>query len=772
MMLQRRQATFLAKILGCVMLICTLLGSVFTLFDLGGSKLSANAATSTDVTDAITFTQDDWMTEGGSATDCITLSIRIYNETKTAWRYEYLVADPSIRGYWNDNGTTYATKNGVDIMDYLYFNDESARSIVTKNQNGTTSYTGTTFPLSTGSLYAPIAVETAVNWTSIKILNAWIPQDGFTITVKNGFKLLLSDGNIITTTDDASFKYANGAIAKVPTKTDVTETVQILGNTYTETQSQFKIALNPANTLTTNAWWNINGADLIAANYGLDIMEYIYINGENIRALSDDNRTNNTYPVGSLEGWFANSDQCRPVFVESVADGIYVTVLHAFSTSNYTITLKAGFELLNAEGKVFAITEDVEYIYNKGELIAEGTPSYTVTFDAQNGAQSTTVSVYDGSYVKEDQIPANPEKSADDDKAYTFWYWSLDGETKYDFTTPVTENITLKAVYTTQTLYAVTMGDATVKVVAGGKIEKPATDPVKESTAEFDYTFVGWYNGETQWNFYTDTVTSDLELTAKYTETKRKYTVTFNVSGKDGVSFASVEKEYGATVDLSTLLDDVDVTGYTYTITVDGVAVTSVQVLSDVTVNVTFTAKAYYTVTLGGAEQMVEEGAKVAKPATDPTKESTAEFDYTFDGWYNGETKWNFDTDTVNSDLELVAKYTETKRKYTVTFNVTGNNAIKLDPIEVEYGTTYDLSKLLNGKDVSGYTYTIKVNGEDKLSVKVVGNVTVNVAFTKKADNAGAGALAGCMGSISGVTGALLGMVALGVAVVLKKKEN
>ena len=30
---------------------------------------------------------------------------------------------------------------------------------------------------------------------------------------------------------------------------------------------------------------------------------------------------------------------------------------------------------------------------------------------------------------------------------------------------------------------------------------------------------------------------------------------------------------------------------------------------------------------------------------------------YTFDGWYNGETKWNFDTDTVSSNLNLVSVF-------------------------------------------------------------------------------------------------------------------
>ena len=168
----------------------------------------------------------------------------------------------------------------------------------------------------------------------------------------------------------------------------------------------------------------------------------------------------------------------------------------------------------------------------------------------------------------------------------------------------------------------------------------------------------------------------------------------------------------------------------------------------------------------------MEEGSKIAKPETDPTKESTAEYDYTFDGWYNGDVKWDFENDAVTSDLELVAKYTETKRKYTVTFNVTGNDAIQLDPVEVEYGANYDLSKLLDGKDVSGYTYSISVGGVEKASIKVVGDVMVDVAFTKKADNNKEASSGGCKGSISGATGLLFGIMALGVVTVFKKKEN
>ena len=80
----------------------------------------------------------------------------------------------------------------------------------------------------------------------------------------------------------------------------------------------------------------------------------------------------------------------------------------------------------------------------------------------------------------------------------------------------------------------------------------------------------------------------------------------------------------------------------------------------------------------------VVEGDKVVRPA-DPTKESSVEFDYTFVAWYNGDVEWNFDEDVVTEDLTLTAKYTETKRKYTITFNVTGNDAVTLDPVVLEY---------------------------------------------------------------------------------------
>ena len=168
----------LTKVLLCVSLVFAMLGA--SLFFVNQSK-SVRAAEEIDVTDTITITRDDWMTENGNATeDCTTFSIRVKNNNGEGYRYEYLVVDSSIQGYWNNNGATYTSANGdVDVMEYLYFNGESARSLVNKNKNGQTSFSGTTFPLSAAGEYAPIAIETSGSFAKMMVLNSWMPQDGF-----------------------------------------------------------------------------------------------------------------------------------------------------------------------------------------------------------------------------------------------------------------------------------------------------------------------------------------------------------------------------------------------------------------------------------------------------------------------------------------------------------------------------------------------------------------------------------------------------------------
>ena len=66
---------------------------------------------------------------------------------------------------------------------------------------------------------------------------------------------------------------------------------------------------------------------------------------------------------------------------------------------------------------------------------------------------------------------------------------------------------------------------------AGILVEKPEVDPT--ATAEgYTCTFLGWYNGDTAWNFETDTVVSAVVLQAKYEMVAVEYKATFVVDGE------------------------------------------------------------------------------------------------------------------------------------------------------------------------------------------------------------------------------------------------
>ena len=123
-----------------------------------------------------------------------------------------------------------------------------------------------------------------------------------------------------------------------------------------------------------------------------------------------------------------------------------------------------------------------------------------------------------------------------------------------------------------------------------------------------------------------------------------------------------------------------------------------------------------YTVNFVGvdniADQTVEDNGMVAKP-TDPIKAH-----YTFEGWYNGDTAWNFETDTVTSNLTLTAKFTAIE--YTITFKADGEQVGEAVKYTVESETISEPD--VPAKDYyTGVWETYTLDGGDK---------TVNVVYT------------------------------------------
>mgnify|MGYP002523576781 CR=1 FL=1 len=247
-------------------------------------------------------------------------------------------------------------------------------------------------------------------------------------------------------------------------------------------------------------------------------------------------------------------------------------------------------------GKITAIKEGETVI-----TVSEGKKSASVTVVVYDSRSYTVtvvgVDTYKVKYGDKIAKPADPVKAATAQYTYTFKGWYAGGQ-PYDFEKEVTGNLVIEPVFDkTVNKYTVTVGDQQFEYAYGSQIvlEGELANPVKEATAEYEYVFVGYYDGETKWDFANGTVTGNVTLTPKYQEIKRQYAVSFD--GK--------------------------LSGY------------------------------------------AEYGSKIAKPA-DPAKAATAKYTYTFKGWYVGDKKWNFDVDTVTEKTELVAKYDQTINSYTV----------------------------------------------------------------------------------------------------------
>ena len=177
------------------------------------------------------------------------------------------------------------------------------------------------------------------------------------------------------------------------------------------------------------------------------------------------------------------------------------------------------------------------------------------------------------------------------------------------------------------------------QIRANAPAARPA-DPTKEG-----HTFIGWYNGESEWNFETP-VTEKLTLTAKWQI--NRYTITFDTAG--GSEVAPITQDYGTTI---TAPANPTKTGYTFA----GWDKTIPSTMP--AENITLTARwqvNQYTITFkpenGGQDIVIKQdyGTAITAPAN-PTKTG-----YTFAGWDK-----TIPTTMPAENMTITARWTENR---------------------------------------------------------------------------------------------------------------
>lgn len=280
--------------------------------------------------------------------------------------------------------------------------------------------------------------------------------------------------------------------------------------------------------------------------------------------------------------------------------------------------------------------------------------TYKVIFDSNNNGSKQTVE------VKKDNTISKPNDPVREGYIFEGWYYN--GE-KFDFTIKIDKDITLEAKWSSIVVskWVVTFDSNGGSKVSSITIEdKKVINKVPTPTRE-GYIFEGWYYNNQEFDF-DSAITKNITLTAKWKKIEKpvsgevstiKYSVKFNSNGGTTVKSQTVEK-YKTAIKPS----DPVRAGYTFAGWYNGDVLYNFS--SRVTQNITLTAKwekvvSKYTVTFKDGKdtlstQTVEEG-KIATNPVNPTKEG-----YGFMGWYNGNVKFDFDTE-INANVTLTAKW-------------------------------------------------------------------------------------------------------------------
>ena len=251
------------------------------------------------------------------------------------------------------------------------------------------------------------------------------------------------------------------------------------------------------------------------------------------------------------------------------------------------------------------------------------------------------------------------------------------------------------------------------QIRANTPADRPA-DPTKEG-----YTFIGWYNGESEWDFETP-VTAVLTLTAKWQ--LNRYTITFDTAG--GSEVPSITQDYGTAI---TAPANPTKTGYTFAGWDKTIPAT--MPAENITLTARWTVN-QYTITFkpenGGQDIVIKQdyGTAITAPAN-PTKTG-----YTFAGWDK-----TIPSTMPAGDMAITAQWQ--LNQYTITFDTAGGSEVP--SITQDYGTaiTAPANPTKTGYTFAGWDKTIPATMPAE-NITLTARWTVNqYTITFKPENGG-----------------------------------
>lgn len=352
--------------------------------------------------------------------------------------------------------------------------------------------------------------------------------------------------------------------------------------------------------------------------------------------------------------------------------------------------------------------------------------SYTVTWNANGGTVSpASTTKTHGSTLG--TLPT-PTRASTAEYSYTFadWFTAATGGTKITASTTVTKNVTYYAHWTaTKRSYTVTFNGN------GGGTPSPSSITKEYNTAlgtlptctRTGYTFLGWYTASSGGTKISTTTVVTKNITYYAQWSINSYTLTFNPNGGT-VTPTSKNLEYNSaygTLPTPTRASDAQ---YTYTFAgwyiaaTGGTQVTAATKMAakDTTIYAHWTSNTRsYTVsyqttygTLNRTSQSVAYNSKGSCTLTMP--DNTAEFTYTFIGWYTaangGGTKvgseLTLETPAIKGTVTYYAYVTRSTKSYTHTFNANGGGTVSPATITKAYNTALGTLPTVSR---TGYTF-------------------------------------------------------------------